>query len=276
MLFSTRKTVPQAVVGSTAAVVAAVACSLLAGCPATESGTLPARFQVHAIQTSSGPVLVRFDSATGALSQAPLVGSQRWQPIGDSVRGTGGDSRPGRYTFDYAQAPSTPLTFIRIDTQAGTVWRLAHSRERVWTVLQDSGSVAEGEDSAPRPRPQRPAAGRPAADRQDAQDAPRPSPARSGQSTQDIEAFMEAVNSMNLPVEMRTWAVDQLGNGPAEAAVGPLIDLLQDENLAVARAAVRSLVRLDDDRVEPALEALREDERPTIRRLAVRALSQRR
>ena len=87
---------------------------------------------------------------------------------------------------------------------------------------------------------------------------------------------MEAVNSMNLPVEMRTWAVDQLGNGPAEAAVGPLIDLLQDENLAVARAAVRSLVRLDDDRVEPALEALREDERPTIRRLAVRALSQRR
>lgn len=269
VLFSTRKTVPR-VVRPAAAV--AAACSLLTGCPATESGPVPARFQVHAIQTGGGPVLVRFDSATGELAQAPLAGSQRWQPIGRPTGSTGGEARPGRYTFDYAQAPSTPLTFIRVDTQNGTVWRLAYLRERSWTVLLDDSSVSQsqGEGPVPRSKPKRTAA------RTAAQQDPKPSEPRPGRRKEDIDAFVEAVTSPGLPAEMRSWAVEQLGNGPAKDAAGPLIDLVHDEDPAIARAAVRALARLDDDRVQPALEALREDDRPQIRRIAAQALAQRR
>lgn len=233
---------------------------------------MPARFVVHAIQTGGGPVLVRFDSATGELAQAPLAGSQRWQPIGRTTAGTGSEARPGRYTFDYAQAPSTPLTFIRVDTQNGTVWRLAYSREQRWTVLHDdSVSQPQGEGPVPRPEPKRTAA------RTAAPQAPKPDERPPpGRRQEDVEAFVEAVTSPGLPSEMRSWAVEQLGNGPAKDAAGPLIDLIHDEDPAIARAAVRALARLDDDRVQPALEALREDDRPQIRRLAARALAQRR
>ena len=40
----------------------------------------------------------------------------------------------------------------------------------------------------------------------------------------DVDAFVEAVTSLDLPADIRSWAVEQLGNGPSEYAVTPLID----------------------------------------------------
>lgn len=243
----------------------------LTGCADGEPGPPGPRFQVHAIQTQAGPALVRFDSATGRLSHAPLMGSQRWQPIGDALPAAGAALAPGRYSFDFAQAPSTPLTFFRLDTQTGQVWRLAFGRDRAWTALQDRASASAAED-APVPRPDRDSA--PVGDGS----GERPASPQSGfqPSKKDVDAFVEAVGQGTLPIEMRTWAVDQLGNGPARDATGPLIEMVYDENLEIARAAVRALGRLDDARVRPALERLRNDERAEIRRLAGRALKEQR
>ena len=173
--------------------------------------------------------------------------------------------RAGRYRFDYAQAPSTPLTLIRIDTDTGRVWRLGHPRDRVWTALQDRTAPAETEQPVPRPRTQ-----------------PEVSPPTAGppskttgfrQTTKDVTAFVEAVESMGLPVEMRSWAVEQLGNGPAKDAVKPLSEFVYNDELEIARAAVRAIARLKDDRVEKVLEALQRDDREEIRRLAAKALA---
>ena len=248
----------------------AVGACLLAACSSQEPGVPGARFQVHAVQTKTGPVLIRFDSATGRLTQAPLMGSQRWQPIGDAPAAAADALAPGRYSFDFAQAPSTPLTFFRLDTQTGRVWRFAYGRDRAWTALQDGDSTPTPED-APVPRPRR----GPESDRVRAAEPPPASNGSFQQSKRDVDAFVEAVTQGDLPVEMRAWAVEQLGNGPARDATGPLLEMLYDQNLAIARAAVRALARLEDERVKPALERLREDERDEIRRLARRALAER-
>ena len=245
--------------------------ALLVGCPGPQASTpVVARYEVHAIQTPRGPILVRFDTATGTLLQAPLSGSQLWQPVGDVPKGLAGNStRAGRYRFDYAQAPSTPLTLVRLDTDTGQVWRLAHPRDRVWTVLQDRTAPAETEQPVPRPRsqPDEP----PKTDSR----ADEPGAATGFQQTKkDVDAFVQAVESIGLPVEMRSWAVDQLGNGPAKDAVKPLSGFVYNDELAIARAAVRAIARLKDDRVEQVLVALQHDERDEIRRLATRVLAE--
>ena len=67
--------------------------------------------------------------------------------------------------------------------------------------------------------------------------------------------------------------LEQLGNGPSEHAVAPLLELLNDSDSAVVRSAIRSLARLDDPRVRPALERLKEHDTPEVRRVAMAALS---
>jgi HEAT repeat protein len=78
---------------------------------------------------------------------------------------------------------------------------------------------------------------------------------------------------MDLPSDMRSWAVEQLGHGPTEHAVGPLVDLLADADPVVVRTAARALAGHDDPRVRPALEQLAQHEAPDVRRVAERALS---
>jgi hypothetical protein len=230
----------------------------------SELAKMASRYEVHAIQTSTGPVLVRFDTATGQLEQAPLIGSRKWTPLGSAPGAQPGRRQAGRYALDYVQAPSIPLTFIRLDTRGGSVWRMGHSRDGEWSAFQPSG-VSQSEPAAPRPN---------------RRTTPKPSADTSvnptggfKQTKQDVDAFVQAVTSLDLPSDMRTWAVEQLGNGPSEHAVAPLLELLNDSDSAVVRSAIRSLARLDDPRVRPALERLKEHDTPEVRRVAMAALS---
>jgi len=84
---------------------------------------------------------------------------------------------------------------------------------------------------------------------------------------------VEAVASDELPSDIRSWAVEQLGNGPTEYAVGPLIDLLGDADNRVVRSAARSLAKHEDPRVRPALEGLKQHDAPEVRRVAEASLA---
>ena len=250
---------------SCTAFLAALVLAFTASCQEpSEPATATSRYQVYAIQTSDGPVLVRFDSATGQLEQAPLVGGRKWTPLGSAPGAQQGGRQAGRYALDYVQAPSIPLTFVRVDTRGGSVWRMGHPRDREWTAFQSS-DASRSEPAAPRPKRLTPP--------EPSQDASANPATGYQQSKEDVDAFVEAVTSFDLPSEMRTWAVEQLGNGPSEYAVAPLLELLDDSDPAVVRTAIRSLAQLDDPRVRPALEGLKEHDTPEVRRVAKTALS---
>jgi hypothetical protein len=261
---------PVAPAHSTASLPLLAALLLALGCQDAGSSAGPARFEISPVQTSSGPIVVRFDSATGTLRQAPMAGSLNWTPIGSPPPAGSGATRPGRYSFEFAQAASVPLTFLRLDTATGTVWRLAFRRDRDWVAFRspDESEPAEPVPAASREQ-RRKERRRPIAD-----DPPAPSGGSYKLGEQDVAAFVEAVNSSDLPDEMRTWAVEQLGKGPSEYAVGPLIDLLDDRDPAVVRSAIRALGRHGDDpRVRPALETMSQHETPELRRVAESTLS---
>lgn len=249
-----------------ALLLAVVGLSLLGGCPEQVSTTPPRRFEVHAVQTSEGPILVRFDTATGELTQSPLADGRDWAPLGSAFRSQASDRRAGRYVLDYVQSPSIPLTFVRVDVDTGAVWRISHPRSHDWTALQSPAAAPGGDGPAPTVAraPERASARSPARPQ-------RPEPRPTGT---DVEAFVEAVTSIDLPSDMRSWAVEQLGKGPTEYAVGPLIELLGDPDPAVVRTAARALPRHDDPRVRPALEQLTKHEVPEVRRTAEMALSE--
>jgi hypothetical protein len=233
------------------------------GCQEGVSATPPRRFEVHAVQTSAGPMLVRFDTATGELTQSPLADGRDWQPLGSLPALAGGAPRPGRFSLDYVQAPSIPLTFIRTDTETGAVWRLGHPRDRDWTALRSGGPAAQADSPTPPP------AAREARERRSPPPAPavspeRPAPAPAG----DVEPLAEAAESGELPTEMRTWAIEQLGTTPGERSIVSLLDLLDDEDPTVVRTAARALARHDDPRVRPALEALTQHGSTEVRRVA--------
>lgn len=250
--------------------VAVAAAALLIACSPPEAATTQARrFEVHAIQTPEGPTLFRFDTATGELMRSELPDGSVWEPIGAPAGGAAADQRPGRYALDYVQAPSIPLTFVRVDTAGGLVWRMRFPRDRSWVTLRTPGAPAEA-PPAPAPSPRL---------------EPRPEPERSARSPgapgrtkvrattkQDVDAFVEAVTSLDLPTDMRAWAVEQLGNGPTEHAVGPLIDILGDPDDEVVRTAARALGKHDDPRVRPALEGLSNHRAPAVQRAAAASL----
>ena len=125
------------------------------GCPpppAAQGGG--ARFEIYSLQTNEGPTVFRFDTATGALERAPLVGARSWLALGEPAAASGA---PGRFDVDFAQAASIPLTFVRLDTQTGAAWRLAYPRDRAWVAFRDAGSEGESGSehgaAAPSPRP---------------------------------------------------------------------------------------------------------------------------
>ena len=246
----------------------------LAGCqPAgTESVAPEARFEVHPIYaTGEGPSVVRFDTATGALQSASLVGGRNWKTIGEPVV-DGGPA--GRFGFNFAQAQSIPLTFIRIDTETGEVWRMAYPRERDWVAFRAPGEKAAapvpprkpGPDRARMPAPAAPDVAKPAAK------SPEPK-LRPGTSPDDIDAYVEGFESKNLPSEMRSWAAEQLGNVVSTEAVPPLIKALDSDDPAVVRAAIRALAKHDDPRVRPALEKMATHESPEFARVAKATLA---
>jgi len=239
---------------------------LLGGCQEQASTTVSRRFEVHAVQTSEGPILVRFDTATGELTESPLADGRGWAPLGSGVGGLPADRRVGRFVLDYVQSPSIPLTFIRVDVDTGAVWRIGHPRSHDWTALQSPAGATAGDAPAPivAPAP-KPASPSPAA---------RPQRSERSPTGKDVEAFVEAVTSINLPSDMRSWAVEQLGRGPTEYSVGPLIELLADPDPAVVRTAARALRQHDDPRVRPALEQLTKHEVQEVRRTAEAALAE--
>lgn len=262
-----------------AVLVAVLGLSLLGGCDNQASTTPPRRFEVHAVQTSQGPILVRFDTATGELTQSSLADGRIWTPLGTQPRSRAGEHRAGRYALDYVQSPSIPLTFIRVDGETGAVWRLSHPGDRDWTAVHSAAAGPEADGTAPTavaaPEPQSVAsdavarlasASRPESSAGSERVGRRP-------TKTDVDAFVEAVTSMDLPSDMRSWAVEQLGHGPTEHAVGPLVDLLADADPVVVRTAARALAGHDDPRVRPALEQLAQHEAPDVRRVAERALS---
>jgi hypothetical protein len=249
------------------ALLALLLLSFHTGCQEQSSSTAPRRFEVHAVQTAEGPVLVRFDTATGELTQSPLTGGREWLPLG-SLPGVGPERRAGRYALDYVQAPSIPLTFIRVDTDTGTVWRMRHPGDRDWTALRGSSSSLGQAEKPPAPRPER--------DRRPAAAAPQPAVPAIADPTptaDEVGTLIEAASSADLPAEMRGWAVEQLGNSPGEQAAGALVELLGDEDPLVVRAAVRALAKHDDPRVRPALEQLKQHDTPEVRRVAESVLS---
>jgi hypothetical protein len=223
------------------------------------------RFEVHAVQTSAGPMLVRFDSATGALTQSPLADGREWQPLGSTPALAGGSSRPGRFSLDYVQAPSIPLTFIRADTETGAVWRMGHPRDRDWIALRTSPPTAAAAEApvppaAARERRPPPSPELPAEAPGGTPDAPPPQ--------EEVATLVQAAESPDLPGEMRSWAAEQLGAVPGEQAVASLIGLLADDDPTVVRTAIRALARQDDPRVRPAIEKLRQHASPEVRRVA--------
>lgn len=225
-------------------------------------GSAP-RFEVHAVHASGGPLIVRFDTATGALQNAPLVGARNWTALGEPVVATGA---PGRFSFNFVAAKSIQLTFIRVDTETGDVWRMAFPRDRDWVALRSPGqrSPAPPEAAVKRRRNARPAVvPAPVANVPVAVSKP-----KSGRNVADIPAYVQGLESEHIPVEMRAWAVEQLGNVESAEAVAPLLGALEDEDPIIVRAAIRALAKHDDARVKPALKKMTQHEVPEIARVA--------
>ena len=111
----------------------AIACQ-----PPPPSGSPAARYQMEPISTREGVRLLRFDTATGDLWIAPLVGGTQWTQVGASLMAIQGDKRPGRFRFEFVQAKSTPLLFLRMDTDTGAAWRLAYPADPRWLAYQGS------------------------------------------------------------------------------------------------------------------------------------------
>jgi len=236
--------------------------------PADDGGGATApRFEVHPVYaTGQGPMVVRFDTATGGLQSASLVGGRNWKPLGEPVNLTG---TPGRFGFNFAEARSIPLTFIRIDTQTGDVWRMAYPRDQDWVAFRGEGEAASAAQAST-PAPRKPAPVR-------AVPAPKPTPApiaakaerkRPGTAPEDIDAYIEGFESENLPTEMRAWAVEQLGNVESPDAIPPLLKALESGDASIVRSAIRALARQDDPRVRPALEKMVHHATPEIGRVA--------
>jgi hypothetical protein len=249
----------------------ALACGLtFAACQpgGTDSAATESRFEVHPIYaTGDGPSVVRFDTATGALQSASLVGGRNWKPIGDAVVEAG---RAGRFGFNFAQAKSVALTFIRVDTETGEVWRMAYPRERDWIAFRETGEQAAAPAPTRKPGPPQLRKAVPATN-EAAKPAPKEPVARRlrpGASPDDIDAYVEGFESENLPPEMRAWAAEQLGNVVSPEAVPPLVSALDSDDLSVVRAAIRALGKHDDPRVRPALEKMAAHESPEIARVA--------
>jgi hypothetical protein len=245
---------------------AALAALLLAGLtacqPSAPADSTP-RYEVHAVQTSGGPVAVRFDTATGRVERSPLAGGRVWVEIGEAPSAPGeSGSRPGRFALDFARSPSIPLTFLRIDRDTGAVWRLAYPRDQRWVSYLESTAPTTTERP---PRPPRAASPTPAAARPGSARSPGPEQSVSDESS---EAFVGAIRSGFLPTEMRVWAIEQLSAASAEQAVEPLIEALADEDGDVVRIALRMLGKYDDPRIGPAAQKLVEDDRPLVRRAA--------
>ena len=233
----------------------------------SDGGDSVPRFEVHAVQTSGGPSIVRFDTATGALQRAPLVGARNWTVLGEAVVATGA---PGRFGFNFVAAKSIQLTFIRVDTETGDVWRMAFPRERKWVALRSP----DQRSPAPEPRANKRSEARPAvvpAPAEGASTTAAPKP-KAGRSASDIPAYVQGLESEHIPVEMRAWAVEQLGNVESNEAVAPLLGALEYEDPIIVRSAIRALARHDDARVKPAIKKMTQHEVPEIARVAKKTL----
>lgn len=263
-------------------VVAGLLClgaSLACPAPQSSSSSSPARFAIYSLQTSEGPAVFRFDTATGVLSRAPLVGAREWLILGEAAAAA---DEPGRFQLDFAQAASIPLTFVRVDTQTGAAWRLAYPRERSWVAFRDEG---EPSAAAPTPAAARPAAAAvqatPPATQPAASSPPAPAPGSriSGPNAgvprgEDFTPYIDALSVDTIPVEMKAWAVEQLGLVDNVEAVPPLIGALDSSETQIVRSAIRALAHYpNDERVRPAIERIAKSGSPEVARLAETTLA---
>ena len=259
-------------------VVLAAAAALLLSIPACDAGPASGpdrRFEVLPLQSPQGPVVFRFDTATGALERAALVGSRNWTPLGEAVVASGPS---GRFSIDYAMAQSIPLTLIRLDRETGDTWRLAVARDQGWVAFRAPEPAKPPAEAAPAPlAPTRPAPN--AAPAAPAEPAEAPTAGGDPQrvigkvnKAEDVKAFVRGMDSENIPVEIRAWAVEQLGNVDHPDAVPHLLRAVEFEDPVMLRTAVRALAKYDDPRVRPAIAKLTSHESEEVARVATRTL----
>jgi hypothetical protein len=189
------------------------------------------------------------------------------------VQGSGDSSQSGRFTITGMRAGAPVL--IRVDSVTGEVWKSElRGGGGVWEPFTEAGdSSTEDEDltlselgrpapaatpppteddlaAAPPPRPaptlQLPPL--PAAPRAPAPSAPPPAT-----DEESIDSFVRAAAREDLPVEIRIWAVRQLGQSDDPRSTDVLLTALQSDDAEVQAAATEALEGRDDPRVAEAL-----------------------
>ena len=180
--------------------------------------------------------------------------------------GSGAGTLPGRYLMMATRA-GTPI-LIRMDTATGRVWKqeLRGGRGR-WVEFQEPGEDApETATAVPEPvEAPAPKAPRTAEPRAQTRAPAIPAAGPSGSSTgTDLENFVKAVRSDQVPVDIRVWAVTQLGRVDDPHSTEVLLEALEDEESRVVAAAVAAVGSRDHDGVAEALETVRTNLDPAV------------
>ena len=180
--------------------------------------------------------------------------------------GSGAGTLPGRYLMMATRA-GTPI-LIRMDTATGRVWKqeLRGGRGRWVEFREPEEEASETATAVPEPvEAPAPKAPRTAEPRAQTRAPAIPAAGPSGSSTEaDLENFVKAVRSVQVPVDIRVWAVTQLGRVDDLHSTEVLLEALEDEESRVVAAAVAAVGSRDHDGVAEALETVRTNLDPAV------------
>ncbi len=227
-------------------------------------------------------LLVRIDTMTGQVSYVHVSGDGGFVPLGGRPNLEGRPEHYGRfvlYTLSQARgggAREEPNRLLRIDRATGYGWIADVLDGATWAPIAEPDGALPGQDT-PFVSPGSSGAAKPAASTTQATPAEPDTKEEIAVISSDalagkpeevddyVAVVTEALNKEGLTVEMKVWAVSQLGQMDPAQAVPPLIEALESEHPEVVVAAIKSLQQVGSASTIPKILKLRQHPDPRVR-----------
>ena len=243
--------------------------------PAPESQTNEKRYQF----VRGTNLLLRIDSATGAVSITADTGDGGWETLVSPPDPQDFPNRSGRYGLFNLKSGMMggPARLLRVDRSSGRAW-LGRSEVGVeWNPIEELAAEPGTQEGDPPPTESSPQ------EESDTDSAAASGPSEAspevslqvvsletienspGDESDKIKIVIQALEKEGLATEIKVWAASQLAVFPHESALPPLLKALETQQPAVVVAAIESLRKLGRPRTIPKILALADHPDPRVR-----------
>ena len=211
-------------------------------------------------------LISRLDSQLGVVWIVEETGDGGWSMLGATPEDDGEPNWNGRYAL-FSLKPNKfggPAQLLRLDRATGRSWLAPAEEGSRWSPIAEGGGVSSrgGDDPPPAPAAQGAPAGPPKVDlRVASKELIEASP---GESAEQLEVVVQALEKEGLPVEIKVWAASQLAVFPPDDATPPLLKALKSEQPEVIVAAIQSLKSIGRPSAIPKIMALSSHPDPAV------------